>query len=43
MTCLNMKILWLTYKLDPILKVNGITAERMGRLFPEIAEYFTLD
>ncbi|KAI4714146.1 hypothetical protein J4E89_001596 [Alternaria sp. Ai002NY15] len=43
MTCLNMKILWLTYKLDPILKVDKVTAERMGKLFPEIAEYFTLD
>ncbi|KAI4645762.1 hypothetical protein J4E93_005340 [Alternaria ventricosa] len=43
MTCLNMKILWLTYKLDPILKVDKVTAERMKRLFPEVAEYFTLD
>jgi hypothetical protein len=38
-----MKILWLSYKLDPIIAVDRVTAERMRRLFPEIAEYFTLD
>ncbi|CAN9220862.1 unnamed protein product [Alternaria alternata] len=43
MTCLNTKVMWITYKLDPIIKVDAITAERMSRMFPEIAEFFTLD
>jgi hypothetical protein len=38
-----MKVTWITYKLDPIIKVDAITAERMSRMFPEIAEFFTLD
>ncbi|CAN9194024.1 unnamed protein product [Alternaria alternata] len=43
MTCLNTKVMWITYKLDPIIKVDAITAERMSRMFPEIAEFFKLD
>lgn len=43
MTCLNMKMMWITYKLDPVIKLDHITAERMNRMFPEIAEFFTLE
>jgi hypothetical protein len=38
-----MKMMWVSYKLDPIIKVDKQTADLMSRMFPEAAEYFTLD
>jgi hypothetical protein len=43
MRCLTMKMMWISYKLDPIVKVDRQTAEMMRRLCPEAVEYFTLD
>jgi hypothetical protein len=38
-----MKMMWISYKVDPIIKVDSQTAEMMKRLYPEVVEYFTLD
>jgi hypothetical protein len=37
-----MRMMWISYKLDPVIKVDRQTAE-MTRLCPEAVEYFTLD
>jgi hypothetical protein len=36
-----MKMMWISHKLDPIIKVARQTTETMRRLCPEAVEYFT--
>jgi hypothetical protein len=43
MKCLTTKIMWLSYKLDPIVKVKKPMEEKMRRMHPKAMEFFTLE